>query len=73
MIEFTFPLLFSGVANVCEWYDDRARRFRIDVDVHNEWWGPPFGYRGWFDVEWRAVQPGWVPDHIKPVRHERRE
>jgi hypothetical protein len=72
-VAFTFPLLFSGVANVCEWYDDDADRFRIDVSVSNRRWGPLFGYQGAFDVEWRPVQRGGVPAGILPRREERRE
>lgn len=40
IVGFSFPLLFSGIANVCEWYDDRDQRFHIDVNVHNRVWGP---------------------------------
>lgn len=31
-LAFTFPR-FTGVADVCEWFDDARRRFRIDVRV----------------------------------------
>jgi len=72
-VAFTFPLLFSGVANVSEWYDDAVGRFRIEVAVHNRRWGPLFGYRGSFDVEWREAPPGSTPTAIFPVREERRE
>ena len=70
---FEFPLSFSGVANVCEWYDDAAGKFRIEVAVHNRRWGPLFGYGGSFDVEWRALAPGATPRSILPIREERRE
>ena len=73
VIGFSFPMLFSGIADVREWYDDAARRFRIEVDVHNRVWGPLFGYRGSFDVEWRKVVAGYVPIHIMPQRQERRD
>jgi len=72
-IGFEFPMFFSGVASVREWFDDKARRFRIVVDVHNRTWGPLFGYRGSFDVEWRRVGSGQLPAHIMPLRQERRE
>jgi hypothetical protein len=72
-VAFRFPLLFSGVANVCEWYDDLTGRFRIEVAVENRRWGPLFGYRGSFDVEWREVPPGSTPQTILPLREERRE
>jgi Domain of unknown function (DUF4166) len=73
MIGFTFPLFFSGVADVCEWYDDRENRFRIEVDVRNSVWGPLFGYRGWFEVEWLDGEASAAPAHILPHRTERRE
>jgi Domain of unknown function (DUF4166) len=72
-VAFRFPLAFSGVAEVCEWYDDSRDCFRIEVDVRNRRWGPLFGYRGSFTVEWRPVVPGAVPRHLLPVRYERRE
>jgi hypothetical protein len=72
-IGFTFPMLFSGIADVREWYDEKARRFRIVVGVHNKTWGPLFGYRGSFDVEWQKVDGRAVPSHILPHRQERRE
>ncbi len=73
LLGFRFPLLFSGVADVCEWFDDASGKFRIDVNVHNRTWGPLFGYRGGFDVEWRPCTPEQVPAHVKPLREERRE
>jgi hypothetical protein len=68
---FRFPMLFTGVAEVCEWFDDDTGRFRISVDVRNRRWGKLFGYRGSFDVEWLRV--GTVPQEVKPKREERRE
>ncbi len=73
IVGFTFPMLFSGIANVREWYDDDAACFRIVVDVQNPIWGPIFGYRGWFNVEWRAMAADNVPDHVRPCRQERRD
>jgi len=73
LIGFRFPLLFSGIADVCEWFDERSGQFCIDVNVHNNMWGPLFGYRGHFDIEWRNVPPNRIPDQIKPSRVEARE
>jgi hypothetical protein len=71
-IAYRFPLLFSGIADVCEWYDDNTQKFCIEVNVHNRVWGPLFGYRGTFDVEWRTVSPDDVPENIMPQRLEKR-
>jgi hypothetical protein len=73
VIGFSFPMLFSGIADVREWYDDATRRFQIQVAVHNRVWGPLFGYRGSFDVEWRKVGTGELPAHILPLRQEQRD
>ncbi len=73
VVGFRFPMLFTGIAEVREWYDDAAQCFRIVVDVRNRRWGPLFGYRGSFTVEWKAVAPGMAPTHILPHRQERRE
>jgi len=72
-IGFSFPLLFSGVADVCEWYDDGDQHFHIEVKVTNHVWGPLFGYRGSFDIEWREVNRHEAPKDILPLRCERRE
>lgn len=71
-VSFRFPLAFSGVAEVCEWYDDANRCFRIEVMVKNRTWGRLFGYRGHFQVEWKPAADG-VPELLLPRRTERRE
>ncbi len=71
-IAFRFPQLFSGVADVCEWFDDSIGRYRIEVRVTNRFWGPLFGYRGSFDVEWVDASAG-PPESARPRREERRE
>lgn len=73
IIGFSFPMLFSGYADVSEWFDDAAQKFCIDVNVWNRYWGPLFGYRGTFDVEWKHVTPDAIPTGIKPRREEKRE
>jgi len=71
-IAFSFPLLFAGIANVREWYDDAIGKLRIEVNVNNRTWGPLFGYHGTFDVEWkRGVDK--LPDELLPKRFESRE
>ncbi len=71
LINFRFPLLFSGIADVCEWYDDVTDKFNIEVNVHNRVWGKLFGYHGSFDVEW--CETSEVPTDILPLRYELRE
>jgi Domain of unknown function (DUF4166) len=68
---FRFPVAFSGIAEVCEWFDDEADKYRIEVNVRNRIWGPLFGYRGSFEVEWLPA-PSLPPD-LLPKRVESRE
>ena len=70
-VGFRFPPLFSGLAEVREWYADREERFRIEVAVANARFGRLFGYHGWFHAEERPCRE--APAHVKPVREERRE
>lgn len=71
-LAFRFPQFFSGLADVCEWFDDATGKYRIDVAVNNRIWGPLFGYRGAFDVEW-VDAPDGPPASVRPRRDERRE
>jgi len=71
-IAFPFPQFFSGIAEVCEWYDDDAQCFRIEVKATNRRWGKLFGYTGSFQVEWLDVGPDDVPAAILPRRVESR-
>ena len=70
-ISFRFPMALSGVAEVCEWYDDAEGCFRIEVNVVNKRWGPLFGYCGRFQVQW--IEAARVPATILPRRVEIRE
>jgi Domain of unknown function (DUF4166) len=71
-VSFRFPLLFSGIADVCEWYDDVAECFRIEVKATNRTWGRLFGYTGRFQVDWLPVSPETIPLAILPRRVESR-
>lgn len=71
-IAFRFPMLFSGIADVHEWYDDERGCFRIEVVVSNHWWGRLFGYRGSFQAEWVSMETV-PPTAYRPRRTERRE
>jgi hypothetical protein len=68
-----FPTIFTGTAQVREWFEESTSRFRIEVEVSNRQWGRLFGYRGWFHVAWRPCDPGEIPSHARPVREESRE
>jgi len=70
-VGFSFPMLFSGIAKVCEWYDEAAHCFRIEVNVQNKTWGPLFGYKGAFQVAWSPTTD--VPEEYLPRRTEIRE
>ncbi len=71
-VAFRFPLFFSGVADVTEWYDEEAACFRIEVSATNRTWGKLFGYSGHFQVDWLPVAPNTVPADILPRRTEPR-
>ena len=73
LLGFGFPMLFSGVADVCEWYEEQDQQFHIEVNVRNRVWGSLFGYRGSFQVNWAPVMPDEIPAEVMPVRCERRE
>ncbi len=72
-LAFRFPLLFSGIADVREWWDEEAQRFRIEVRVTNKLLGPLFGYRGSFTVTEHPCAPDAIPADVRPIREEIRE
>ena len=72
-LSFNFPMAFSGVADVCEWFDDGDQKFHIEVNVCNDTWGPLFGYTGSFTADWVEISDGKIPADLEPVRYERRE
>ncbi|TPE43580.1 DUF4166 domain-containing protein [Pontibacter mangrovi] len=74
IIGFKFPMLFSGYADVCEWYDDAESRFKISVEVKNKVWGRLFHYQGSFDAAYIPVgSEADIPQDVKPVREEIRD
>lgn len=73
-LDFKFPMLFSGVANVCEWYDDKEQKFKISVVVSNKTWGKLFGYEGTFETEYKTINSiADIPKDVMPQREEIRE
>lgn len=72
-LAFRFPLIFSGEAEVKEWWDEDLEKYRIAVQVSNRLLGPLFGYNGSFDVvEYDCVESE-IPLDVRPLREERRE
>ena len=72
-VQFRFPMLLSGLAEVEEWYDDDAACYRIQVEVRNKLFGKLFGYHGSFQPAWRELSPEAIPAYALPVRHESRD
>jgi hypothetical protein len=72
-VAFRFPHLFTGVAQVREWWSETEQRFHIEVRVENRVFGPLFGYRGSFTVNERPCSAGDIPLDVKPWREECRE
>lgn len=72
-LAFRFPLIFSGIANVREWWDEASECFRIEVNVSNKVLGPLFGYRGTFTVEEHPCDAAAIPADVLPLREEHRE
>lgn len=70
-LAFRFPMLFSGYADLREWYDDETECFRVRLEVTNRRFGFLFGYTGSFTCEF--VEAHDAPARLKPRRHERRE
>jgi len=62
------PAVLAGLADVREWYDEPADRFRIRVSVTNPRLGPVFGYEGSFTVSYLDTRVAPVPAAVKPVR-----
>jgi hypothetical protein len=70
-VGFSFPMLFSGRAELRERYDDEADVFRINLTVTNPVFGFLFGYDGEFTCDFPDAHD--APAVLKPSRYERRE
>jgi hypothetical protein len=70
-VGFDFPMAFSGVAEVCEWFDEAENNYKIKVEVANSVWGKLFGYHGKFQAQWKDASE--VPPDLLPKRVEKRE
>ncbi|GAB6931322.1 DUF4166 domain-containing protein [Paenibacillus sp. JCM 10914] len=71
-LRLRLPAVLTGKADVCEWYDDKNREYRISVEVRNPLLGPVFRYKGRFQAHTVVVADGRVPEHVKPLREEAR-
>lgn len=72
-LQFAIPPIFTGVAEVCEWYDEASDHYQISVEVVHPVFGKVFVYRGSFHVLIQSVGDAQVPLHVKPLRTELRE
>ena len=70
---FEFPAVCTGTADLYESFDDDRGVFTIQMQVRNPILGFLFGYGGEFTCTYPALQNGGIPEHLKPVREERRE
>ncbi|GBG10087.1 DUF4166 domain-containing protein [Paenibacillus agaridevorans] len=73
LLQFRFPASLTGIADVCEWYDDRADCYRISVEVNNPLIGTVFEYEGSFQARLAETEQGEIPLDVKPLREELRE
>ncbi|GGF98197.1 DUF4166 domain-containing protein [Paenibacillus abyssi] len=73
MLQFRFPQMFTGTAEVNEWYDDREEQYKITVEVNNPMLGPVFQYNGSFQAQFVDMKPSLIPLDAKPLREEKRE
>lgn len=72
-LQFIFPRLLTGSAEVIEWFDDIEDCFKIIVDVRNPIIGQIFRYEGAFQAIFIPTNEDAIPIGIKPLREEKRE
>ncbi|MBT2498340.1 DUF4166 domain-containing protein [Agromyces sp. ISL-38] len=70
VVDFRFPMLGSGYAELRERFDDKAGVYRVRLEVRNRVFGFLFGYEGWFECAFPNATE--VPRHLLPKRHEPR-
>lgn len=59
------PMLFSGVAEAEEWYDDAEACFRIKVVANNRRFGTIFGYKGSFTTKYVHMNASEMPADVQ--------
>lgn len=67
------PRWFRANIDLLEWYDDDTQRFYLDLSVKSNFFGPLFGFNGWFDAEYIDFNGKKLPEKFKPTRQECRE
>lgn len=73
LLQFRFPGKLTGIADVCEWYDETERQYQIQVEVKNPLFGRVFYYRGSFQVRYVPMTQDQIPISALPLRTEIRE
>ena len=71
--KIAIPRCFRANIDLLEWYDDQTQRFHLDLSVKSNFFGPLFGFNGWFDAEYIDFEGKKLPDKFKPTREECRE
>jgi len=72
-VQFRFPYLLTGIADVSEWYDDEENTYKISVEVNNQLLGTVFRYKGRFQARFEEIDEEAIPLEARPLREERRE
>lgn len=67
------PSFTRGNIELVEWYDDEKQRFGLDLSVKSLFFGPLFGFSGWFDAEYIDFSGQSIPEKFRPVRVESKE
>lgn len=70
VLDFRFPMLFSGYAELRERFDDDTGEFHVSLEVRNRVFGFLFGYDGRFSCHYPKA--GTIPPRLLPRRHEAR-
>ncbi|WP_025027799.1 DUF4166 domain-containing protein [Caldalkalibacillus mannanilyticus] len=66
-VEIPVPKFISGTAEAQEWFDEKKKKFHINVEVKNKYFGTIFGYKGTFTIDY-FVRNGDIPEYVKPRR-----
>lgn len=75
MFGLKIPVLsfLRGDIELLEWYDDKEKKFYLDLKVVSKLFGPLFGFSGWFELEYIDFTGKQIPEKFKPTRFESKE